>query len=392
MKCPKCGFVSYAGLEQCKKCGYPFVKAAPKGSSSSLTTLFPEGVRSASPPPAEPLPKPQENPPHAESELPTQQAPPPEPTPEWQDASKDELSAAVRLRGDESSAHWREELSERVANFRNRRARLRPEVDSAGNLDLDFEDQDKPGDIRSLGDALETSEDKDSGFDLEIGESAVARDEDGPTLEMVPSEESGDDMMQLDDPPARVEEMSLGEPVAPSRPMEIMVDSPTTAAPEEEVEEATGIFLAPLGRRFLAGLTDAGVLLMGAAVFGIIFWRVCGRLSLAPLNIAVLGFVAVILIFAYFAVFTAIASATPGLLWVGCEIRNLRGDYPTARESFWRAFGVLVSLSALMLGFVWACFDSDGLTWHDRMSGTVITTVITEGQPAADLAGLKVET
>jgi uncharacterized RDD family membrane protein YckC len=389
VKCPKCGFVSYAGLEQCKKCGYPFVKAAPKGSSSSLTTLFPEGVRAVSRPPAEPLPKPKENPPRAEPELPTPQASTPEPTPEWRAASKDELSAAGPLRGDESSANWREELSERVANFRNRRARLRPEADSAGNLELDFEDPDKPGDIRSLGDALETSEDRDSGFDLEIGESAMTRDEGGLTLEMVPLEESNDDVMQLDDPPARVEEMSLGEPVAQSRPMEILVDSPTTAAPEEEEEEeATGIFLAPLGRRFLAGLTDLMVLLMGAAVFGIIFWRVCGRLSLVPLNIAVLGFVAVILIFAYFAVFTAIASATPGLLWMGCEIRNLRGDYPTARESFWRAFGVLVSLSALMLGFVWACFDSDGLTWHDHMSGTVIT----EGQNAHDLASLKAET
>jgi uncharacterized RDD family membrane protein YckC len=275
-----------------------------------------------------------------------------------------------------------------VANFRHRRARLRPEADSAGNLELDFAGPDQPGDIRSLGDARETSENRDSGFDLDIGKSPMTRDEGGLTIEMVPLEESGDDMMQLDDPPARVEEMSFGEPVPPSRPMEILVNSPTTAAPEEQAEEATGIFLAPLGRRFLAGLTDAAVLLVGAAVFGIIFWRVCGRLSLVPLNIAVLGFVAVILIFAYFAVFTAIASATPGLLWAGCEIRNLRGDYPSARESFWRAFGVLVSLSALMLGFVWACFDSDSLTWHDRMSGTVIT----EAQNAAHLASLKAGT
>lgn len=130
------------------------------------------------------------------------------------------------------------------------------------------------------------------------------------------------------------------------------------------------------------------MLLLGAAVFGIIIWRVCGRLSLVPLNIAALGTVAVILIFAYFAVFTAIASATPGLLWMRCEIRNLQGGHPTVHESFWRAFGVLVSLSALMLGFVWACVDSDGLTWHDRMSGTVIT----QEHNAADLAGLKVGT
>jgi uncharacterized RDD family membrane protein YckC len=112
-----------------------------------------------------------------------------------------------------------------------------------------------------------------------------------------------------------------------------------------------------------------------------------GGLSVVPLNIAVLGVAAVILIFAYFAVFTAIASATPGLLWMGCEIRNLHGGIPTVRESFWRAFGVLVSLSALMLGFIWACVDSDGLTWHDRMSGTVIT----EEHIASDLAGLNAD-
>ena len=175
--------------------------------------------------------------------------------------------------------------------------------------------------------------------------------------------------------------MSLGEPVEKSPPMEILVGSPTETAPEEEA--AGEIYLAPLGRRFLAGLTDTLVLMLGAAVFGIIFWRFCGRLSLVPLNIAVLGLVAVILIFAYFAVFTAVASATPGLLWMGCEIRNLSGDYPTPSESFWRAFGVLVSLSALMLGFIWACVDTDNLTWHDRMSGTVITVAHT----ASDLAG-----
>ena len=202
-------------------------------------------------------------------------------------------------------------MSERVENFRKRRARLQPDADPAGNLELDFEGPDKPEDHRSLDDALGTPEDRDSGFDLEIGESAMARGKDDPSRETLSLEESGDETMQLDAAPAEAEEMSLGEPLAKSPPMEILVGSPTETAPEEE-EGAEGIFLAPLGRRFLAGLTDALVLILGAAVFGIIFWRFCGRLSLVPLNIAVLGLVAVILIFAYFAVFTAIASATPG--------------------------------------------------------------------------------
>jgi len=302
-------------------------------------------------------------------------------------APQGNLTVADRSREDEHPQDWREELSERVENFRKRRARLQPDADSTRNLELDFEATSKPQDNRSFDDALGAPEDRDTGFDMEIGESAMARGEDGPSREMLLFEAPGDERMQLDAAPAEVEEMSWGEPLTKSPPVEILVGSPTGAA-AEEVEGAEEILLAPLGRRFLAGLTDALVLILGAAVFGVIFWRVCGRLSLVPLNLAVLGFVGVILIFAYFAVFTALASATPGLLWMGCEIRNLRGGHPTVRESFWRAFGVLVSLSALLLGFVWACVDSESLTWHDRMSGTVIT----EEHNSADLASLKAET
>ena len=40
-----------------------------------------------------------------------------------------------------------------------------------------------------------------------------------------------------------------------------------------------------------------------------------------------------------------------------------------------------------MLGFIWAWVDTDSLTWHDRMSGTVITVA----HPASDLADVKAE-
>jgi uncharacterized RDD family membrane protein YckC len=234
---------------------------------------------------------------------------------------------------------------------------------------------------------LGTPEDDASGFDLELGEPALGLGQDGRSRETPAFEPPNAEGMQLDSAPAEAEEMTWGEPLAKTSPMEILVGSPTRTAPEDEEEAAEGILLAPLGRRFLAGMADTLVLILGAGVFGVIFWRFCGRLSLVPVNIAVLGVVTVILIFAYFAVFAALASATPGLLWMGCEICNLRGGPPTLRESLWRAFGVLVSLSALLLGFVWACVDSDHLTWHDRMSGTVIA----EERRAAGLAGLKAE-
>ena len=286
-------------------------------------------------------------------------------------AREDEPENPVaRSSGDTHPPDWREELSERVENYRKRRARQQSNEDQ--NLELDFGASQEPEDFRSLDDALRPPVNRVRGFDLNIGDSVSTQGQNDMSREILSSERIGDETMQSDGEPGEVEGMSLGEPTQRSSPMEIVVGPPVQTAPAEQ--RGTGdIYLAPLGRRFMAGLTDAVVLTIGAAIFATIFWRFGGRIALVPLNLAILASMAMVLILGYFAAFTAIASATPGLLWMGCEIRNMGGDPPTISESLWRAFGVVVSISALMLGFVWACVDSDSLTWHDRMSGTVIT-------------------
>jgi uncharacterized RDD family membrane protein YckC len=130
---------------------------------------------------------------------------------------------------------------------------------------------------------------------------------------------------------------------------------------------------APLGRRFVAGLADTLVLLSAAGLFGMVLRHIGVRMSLAPLNLSILAFVAIFFIAVYFGLFVALTASTPGLLWMGLEVRNLEGDHPTPGEASWRAFGYLVSIAGLMLGFVWALVDSDSLTWHDRISGTFLT-------------------
>jgi len=394
VKCPKCGFVSYAGLDQCKKCSYPFVKTTPKGSSAFLTSLFPEGVRAATTPPSpEPTLEPREASAGLDLDLPIHPPSPSEPatdlTPTRRIPAPMDLTANDRLSAEEPSGNWREELSERVTSFRKRRARLQPDADPAENMELEFGEPGKPEDIRSPFQPHEAAEDTGSKFDLEIGKSAYAQDEGEMSADLRAYPELGEEL-QLDAAPEDADEMSLGEPVEKSPPMEILVGPPTEPAQEDDAG-AEALFYAPLSRRFLAGMTDALVLILGAALFGGIFWysmtRFCDHSTLVPNNIGILGVVAVILMFAYFAIFTAIASATPGLLWMGCEIRNLRGEHPSLSESLWRAFGVLVSMSALMVGFIWAYVDSEGLTWHDRMSGTIIT----EAHSAAELADLNVQ-
>ncbi len=42
----------------------------------------------------------------------------------------------------------------------------------------------------------------------------------------------------------------------------------------------------------------------------------------------------------------------------------------TWRQTALRFAGAIVSLAACGLGYVWALFDRNGYTWHDRLSGT----------------------
>lgn len=368
MKCPKCGFVSYAGLAQCKKCGFEFAKAAGRGGSSSFTTLFPDGIGAPSvPSTASPAKLPPE-PILSEREPPAPEAPPLAPAPSF---AATEDARPANLSPPEDSAHdWREVLSNRVQDFRKRRAKLQRNADSGESLELDFEGSDQTEAPVVIDDTERMPEESAPAFDLDLEDLPAPRPASVPALGTIPLEKSEESPSGRRTVLLPGEEMVLEAPE--SSAMEIVVGLPESAMTAKE-EEPQRMFLAPVGRRFLAGLADALVLVAGAVLFGVIFWRSGGHLSRNPISFAVLGVVGIIFIFAYFALYTALTSTTPGLLWMGCDIRNLQGVCPTPRESLWRAFGVLVSLSALMLGFVWAWVDSDSLTWHDRMSGTFIT-------------------
>ena len=372
MKCPKCGAVTYAGLAKCKQCGFELTRAAPEARSSPVTTIFPEGI-----PESPSLDLSLELPPSAPSkeispvlEDPLRRR---DPTPAKRAVSGATLEAGQQkwlevggvdhlpIEDASAAGDWRDELTTRVEDYRKRKSKPQRETNVPQSLDLDF--------VGSLDEPALV----DAGTE-EPGEFA-------PTLE-VDLENSHERVLDRAETSKRLEEMEReadaheaelpGSPQFPQaqeeNPFDVVV-SPS-AAEEEQAETA---MVAPVGRRFVAGLTDATVLVLGAALFGLIFWRSGGHLSPNPLNYVVLSFMGVIETFSYFALFTALASGTPGLLWLGCEIRNLQGDCPSRNEAYWRAFGVLVSLSALMLGFIWAWVDSEGLTWHDRMSGTFIT-------------------
>ena len=361
MKCPNCGFVSFPGLDQCKKCGHPFAKdESPKAGIPPLFSLPSkishqpvDVVFGGSKGQVESTPvegKGQEgpvDPRKAFLDLPGPR--PPE----------------IEISRSNPPMDWQKEISERMQEYRRRRERIAKSKEKEGNtLNLDFNssalDSENP---RSTGNVIEFPS-----FDEPDSEEGPEPDPDLNSNAFVEpdilDEALTRDKAKLDVGPFRVERP------APTAPMEIELE-PSPALGDAEGRTAV-LKIAPLGKRLLAGVFDLFVLLSSASMFAAIFWQTGGKLSSQPLDLVAVGLAGAILLMAYFGIFTVFAYGTPGLIWAGLEVRTIEGNPPKRIDCFWRAFGYLVSISALMLGFIWALVDGDGLTWHDRMSRTLL--------------------
>jgi uncharacterized RDD family membrane protein YckC len=253
---------------------------------------------------------------------------------------------------------------------------LRGDFDPSTTLDLEFDSDatGSPEEIAALigGQVVEFSVrnlERDTFSDLSTERPVLA--------ESVPQVPALGGLRVLSGAAVQAGETTLGGLQPAPEPVEIILDSgPSAQQVSPHLANASIHPLDLMGRRFAAGLADATVLLAGLGLFAAIFWFArpqTGTISDKPVNLIALGVIAVFFMMFYFGSSVAFMSSTPGLAWVGLEIRNLDGEVPSLRESWWRAFGYLVSASALFLGFVWALLDSDGLTWHDLMSGTFVT-------------------
>jgi uncharacterized RDD family membrane protein YckC len=269
---------------------------------------------------------------------------------------------------------WKQELSERMQSFRERRARLRSELPREEDLDFEFEQKEAPAPAQPAVEKILEFPRNALTIDTELAPPAALDDAQHSHADTL---ERGDEPLEiLDSALPRVDDFPLEPTLEADHPLEIVVGpsevEPPAAAYRLEVETFR---VAPLGRRFLAGLVDGLVLLLAGGLFALIFWRAGGHLSPVPSNLAVVAFIAAVFFWAYFGLFTALTFSTPGLACMGIEVRNMEGWPPAPRESLLRAFGYLVSLSGLTIGFLWALVDREGLTWHDRISGTFLTPV-----------------
>jgi uncharacterized RDD family membrane protein YckC len=139
--------------------------------------------------------------------------------------------------------------------------------------------------------------------------------------------------------------------------------------------------VASIVERRRAGALDAAFLFVAYGGFLTLFHAMGGRLGFTRLDLLVTLATFGLLYSQYVTLFTYFAGATPGMTLRGLRVASLDGSDPMPRQLLWRSLGYLISAGTMTLGFVWALWDEDQLSWHDRISQTCITS---DAVPAAE--------
>jgi len=150
---------------------------------------------------------------------------------------------------------------------------------------------------------------------------------------------------------------------------------------DEPMVSARLVPVARLGERVRAGVLDAAFVAITCGAFLLMFSYLIGsggELAFDKVAAAVYGATFFLIYGLYFTLFTALGGATPGMLLSELHVVGFDGNAATPRQLLWRSFGYLVSAPVALLGFLWALWDEDQLTWHDRISQTYLTETLRE--------------
>jgi uncharacterized RDD family membrane protein YckC len=276
-------------------------------------------------------------------------------------ANRDGISRAQQASAGQVAASevaWRGELAQRLDAYRARRRKAAPNLAqsklpfaepvaepprvAAASVALSEAVAAKP-----LPSARVSKGDDDFAFTIAIGRNAATREDSRMIID-------------LSEPPAAKQALASG----------LGSTNSTTDQP--------GLYpVASIEERRLAGLIDAACLLFAYGGFLTLFGSLGGQFTFSKLSAAVCVATFVIVYLQYFALFTVFGGTTPGMMLRGLQVVNLSGDSPTPRQMLWRSVGYMLSAGTLFLGFLWAIWDEDGLTWHDRLSRTYLAAAPT---------------
>ena len=118
----------------------------------------------------------------------------------------------------------------------------------------------------------------------------------------------------------------------------------------------------------MAGIFDLALIVAAFAVFVLVFVACTahpptGKPALLGAGLVLAGFC---LLYQY--LFFKYAEGTPGMRYAKIALCTFDDENPTRKAMCRRVLFLLLSAAPLGLGFAWAWFDPDRLSWHDRMS------------------------
>jgi uncharacterized RDD family membrane protein YckC len=143
---------------------------------------------------------------------------------------------------------------------------------------------------------------------------------------------------------------------------------------EDERKSSPGLHpAASLDDRRLAAVIDLCCLLFAYGGFLVLFGSLGGQFTLSKLSAAVYTAAFAIVYLQYFALFTIFGGTTPGMMIRGLQVVSFSGEPPTPRQMLLRSAGYVLSAGTFFLGYLWAMWDEDELTWHDRFSRTYLS-------------------
>jgi len=148
------------------------------------------------------------------------------------------------------------------------------------------------------------------------------------------------------------------------------VVAPAVTAQEANAEPA--LALAPMSRRLLAAVVDSA--LIAAALVAALYAAAANAKALPGLREMELVGAGALLVVAgvYQVLFSTLARATPGMKYARLRLSTFEGERPTRAQRTRRLGALMLSVLPVGLGLVWAVFDEDRLSWHDRLSQTYL--------------------
>jgi len=141
---------------------------------------------------------------------------------------------------------------------------------------------------------------------------------------------------------------------------------------EEPVTASPSLHQAPFGRRMMAIMIDVAIILgLVSAMFAFAASKLHHLPGMKASEVTAIIAIAIVGVL-YECLFLLCAKTTPGMRYAEISLCTFDDEYPTREQMKVRLVAMLLSLLPMGLGMLWAIFDEDSLSWHDRHSRTYL--------------------